>query len=88
MQLTVKLVYHLFILKGMIFLENDEKRLSQEDRIDNFRELLDRSVRRYGEREAFILKINHNNRVEEYSPFISLKDGSLVTSDFVYNFTK
>lgn len=59
MQLTVKLVYHLFILKGMIFLENDEKRLSQEDRIDNFRELLDRSVRRYGEREAFILKINH-----------------------------
>lgn len=56
MQLTVKLVYHLFILKGMIFLKNDEKILSQEDRIDNFRELLDRSVRRYGEREAFILK--------------------------------
>ena len=62
MQLTVKLVYHLFILKGMIFLKNDEKILSQEDRIDNFRELLDRSVRRYGEREAFILKINHTAR--------------------------
>ena len=37
---------------------------------------------------SVILKITHEDRVEEYSPFISLKDGSLVTSDFVYNFTK
>ena len=45
-------------------MKNDEKILSQEDRIDNFRELLDRSVRRYGEREAFILKINHKEPAE------------------------
>ena len=36
--------------------------LRDEDRIDNFRELLDRSTKLYGDREAFLLKTNKDGK--------------------------
>ena len=40
----------------------NEEILRDEDRIDNFRELLDRSTKLYGSREAFILKSNKDGK--------------------------
>ncbi len=45
-------------------MKNDEKILREEDRINNFKELLDRSVEFYGDREAFILKKNQKEQAE------------------------
>ena len=45
-------------------MNNDEKILREEDKINNFKELLDRSVKLYGDREAFILKKNQKEKTE------------------------
>lgn len=41
----------------MVFLKKQDFTLREEDKINNFREMLDRSVKFYGDREAYIVKL-------------------------------
>ncbi len=43
-------------MKGMVFLKKDTKTKTEEKKLYTFRELLDNTLKLYGDREAFILK--------------------------------